>query len=176
MRLIVLITIIFMNAYTAFSSDHSIEDIRKKYQLAVYDSKVANVLSERLNKIDKPDALTLAYKGSTLALKAKHAWNPYAKLEYMNSFDEIINEAVRRNSEDIEIRFLRYSVQLNTPKYLGLSKNLSEDKSKIVSLILQKKFKDKDKKLIAEIYQFMLKSNVLTAAEREQLLAVLKTI
>lgn len=176
MKLIILITIFFMNTFATFSSDYSIEDIRKKYQLAVYDSKVANVLSDRLGKIEKPDALTLAYKGSTFALKAKHAWNPYTKLEYMNSFDEIINQAVRQNSEDIEIRFLRYSVQLNTPKYLGLSKNLSEDKSKIVNLMLQKKFKDKDKKLISEIYQFMLKSNVLTASEREQLLAVLKTI
>lgn len=176
MKLIGLLTFFFMNAFLAFSSDHSIEDVRKKYQLAVYDSKIANVLSEKLNKIEKPDPLTLAYKGSTQALKAKHAWNPYTKLEYMNSFDAIINEAVRLNSEDVEIRFLRYSVQLNTPKYLGLSKNLSEDRSKIVSLILQKKFKDKDKKLISEIYQFMLKSNVLSNAEREQLLAVLKTI
>jgi hypothetical protein len=165
-----------MNSVIAFSSNHSIDEIRKKYQLAVYDSKVANSLADKLSKIEKPDALTLAYKASTDALKAKHAWSPYAKLDYMNSFDKFINEAISMNSDDIEIRFLRYSVQLNTPKYLGLSKNLTEDKSMIVNLFLQKKFKNKDKVLITEIFQFMLKSKVLSDIEREKMLSVLKSI
>lgn len=176
MKLFSLITVLTMSTLLAFSSVHSIDDIRKKYQLAVYDSKVANALSDKLNKIEKPDALTLAYKGSTEALKAKHAWNPYTKLEYMNSFDKIINEAVRMSSDDIEIRFLRYSVQLNTPKYLGLSKNMAEDKSMIVNLFLQKKFKNKDKVMLTEIYQFMLKSKVLSDTERVKILDVLKSI
>lgn len=176
MKLFVLIAVLLMNTLPAISSVSSIEDIRKKYQLAVYDSKVANALSDKLSKIDNPDALTLAYKGCTEALKAKHAWNPYNKLDYMNSFDKIITEAVLKSSDDIEIRFLRFSVQLNTPKYLGLSKNLAEDKAMIVNLFLQKKFKNKDKVLITEIYQFMLKSKVLSNNERENMLAVLKSI
>lgn len=176
MKFFVLVAVLVMNTLLAISSVNSIDDIRKKYQLAVYDSKVANALSDKLSKIDNPDALTLAYKACTEALKAKHAWNPYNKLDYMNSFDKIITEAVLKSSDDIEIRFLRYSVQLNVPKYLGLSKNLVEDKSMIVSLFLQKKFKNKDKVLITEIYQFMLKSKVLSNAEREQMLAVLKSI
>lgn len=176
MKLLSCIIALTMSTLIAFSSNHSIDDIRKKYQLAVYDSKVADALSEKLKKIEKPDALTLAYKGSTEALKAKHAWNPYTKLDYMNSFDKIINEAVRMNSDDVEIRFLRYSVQLNTPKYLGLSKNLAEDKSMIVNLFLQKRIKNKDKVMLTEIYQFMLKSKVLSDTERTQMLDVLKSI
>ncbi len=176
MKFFVLVAVLIMNTLLANSSVNSIDDIRKKYQLAVYDSKVANALSDKLSKIDNPDALTLAYKGCTEALKAKHAWNPYNKLDYMNSFDKIITEAVLKSSDDIEIRFLRYSVQLNTPKYLGLSKNLAEDKSMIINLFLQKKFKNKDKVLVTEIYQFMLKSNVLSNNERDSMLAVLKSI
>ncbi len=176
MKFFVLVAVLIMNTLLANSSVNSIDDIRKKYQLAVYDSKIANALSDKLSKIDNPDALTLAYKGCTEALKAKHAWNPYNKLDYMNSFDKIITEAVLKSSDDIEIRFLRYSVQLNTPKYLGLSKNLAEDKSMIINLFLQKKFKNKDKVLVTEIYQFMLKSNVLSNNERDSMLAVLKSI
>ena len=176
MKFFVLVAVLIMNTLLANSSVNSIDDIRKKYQLAVYDSKVANALSDKLSKIDNPDALTLAYKGCTEALKAKHAWNPYNKLDYMNSFDKIITEAVLKSSDDIEIRFLRYSVQLNTPKYLGLSKNLAEDKSMIINLFLQKKFKNKDKVLVTEIYQFMLKSNVLSNNERDKMLVVLKSI
>lgn len=176
MKFYSLVAVLVMSTLMAFSSVHSIEDIRKKYQLAVYDSKVTNALSDKLSKIENPDALTLAYKGCTEALKAKHAWNPYNKLDYMNSFDKIINEAISKSPDDIEIRFLRYSVQLNTPKYLGLSKNLAEDKSMIVNLFLQKKFKNKDKVLVTEIFQFMLKSKVLSDSEREKMLTVLKSI
>ena len=176
MKFIGILFALIMSSIFSFSSTHSIDDIRRKYQLAVYDSKVANALSDKLNKIENPDALLLAYRASTLALKAKHAWNPYNKLDYMNSFDNIINDAVRMSSDDVEIRFLRYSVQLNTPKYLGLSKNLAEDKTKIVNLFIQKKFKNKDKVMLTEIYQFMLKSNVLSDVEREKMLEVLKSI
>lgn len=176
MKFISILFALIMSSIFSFSSTHSIDDIRRKYQLAVYDSKVANALSDKLNKIENPDALLLAYRASTLALKAKHAWNPYNKLDYMNSFDNIINDAVRMSSDDVEIRFLRYSVQLNTPKYLGLSKNLAEDKTKIVNLFIQKKFKNKDKVMLTEIYQFMLKSNVLSDVEREKMLEVLKSI
>ncbi len=56
MKLFSLMALLVMNSLMAFSSVHTIDDIRKKYQLAVYDSKVANALSDKLSKIDNPDA------------------------------------------------------------------------------------------------------------------------
>jgi hypothetical protein len=45
MKFFCLIAVLIMNSVIAFSSNHSIDEIRKKYQLAVYDSKVANSLA-----------------------------------------------------------------------------------------------------------------------------------
>ena len=175
MKKILILFILFMNIISGTEA-HSIEDIRKHYKLAVNDSRVADKLSNKLKNIQEEDALLLAYKASVEALKAKHAWSPYAKLQYMNVFEKLMNQAVQRKPDDLEIRFLRYSIQYNTPAFLGYSGNMNEDKDMIVKLFLKKKFNTRDKKLIQEVYDFMSASNSLSVVEKQKMEQILKSI
>ncbi len=175
MKKILILFIVCMNMISVTEA-HSIEDIRKHYKLAIYDAAVANKLSKKLKNIQDEDALLLAYKASVEALKAKHAWSPYTKLQQMKAFEKLMNEAVQRKSEDLEIRFLRYSIQSNTPVFLGFSVNMNEDKQKIVELFLKKKFNTHDKDLIQEVYDFMMSTNALTLKEQQKMEQILKSI
>lgn len=175
MKKILILFILIMNIIGEIEA-HSIEEIRKHYKLAVNDASVANKLADKLKKVNQPDALTLAYQASVEALKAKHAWSPYTKLQQMNAYEKLMNEAIKMKPDDLEIRFLRYSIQLNTPLFLGYSNNLTEDKQAIVNLFLKKKFNTKDKKLIKEVFDFMLNANTLSTQERLKMEEVLKSI
>jgi hypothetical protein len=58
------------------------------------------------------------------------------------------------DKNNIELTYLRYSVQYNLPAFLGYKSNLQEDKTKIVNYLKSETFEDKD--LHARIYNFML--------------------
>ncbi len=105
-------------------------DIRKRYIQAIDNSSVAEVLLSELATPATP--MLLGYKGATEALVAKHAWNPYTKLSYLQRSRRTLNEAIRRDPNNPEIRFLRYSIQYYVPSWLGYSGNLKEDKSQIL--------------------------------------------
>lgn len=155
---------------------HTIDEIRKTFQLAINNSNITEKLSSDLKKISKPDALTQAYIASLEALKAKHAWNPFTKHQYMKSFGDMMNNAVNRMPENMEIRYLRYNIQYNVPSYLGYSSNLEEDRKFIVNSFLKKNFSTTNKKLITEVYTFMVSSNSVSPEEKIKMEKVLRSL
>ncbi len=167
---------LLMVSSTHFAESHSIDEIRDKFQKAIDNSNMTDKLSMELNKIQKPEPLVLAYIASLEALKAKHSWSPVSKLQYMESHKRMMNDAVRKSPNSMEIRYLRYNIQRSVPSYLGYSKNLAEDKMFIVDAFINKKFDSKNKKLIKEVYDYMVQSNSLTPEEKLKMGKVLKSL
>lgn len=173
---LIFLVLISLNLFTSNSQAHTIEEIRKNYQLAVYDANKTEKLSIELNKIANPDALTLAYIASVEALKAKHAWNPYTKLQCLTTYERLMSTAIKKMPENMEIRFLRYTIQYNTPSFLGFSKNLNEDKAIIVDAFLKKKFITLNKILISDVYHFLVETKSISNEEKLQMQKVLKSL
>jgi uncharacterized protein YfkK (UPF0435 family) len=84
----------------------------------------------------------------------------------MDSFEKKISKAVNAMPNNIEIRFLRYSIQSNTPAFLGYSKNLKEDRNVMVSALVNRSLVNSNKKLFSEIYQFLVDENSLSQSEK----------
>lgn len=80
---------------------------------------------------------------------------------------EMLNEAVILSPSDIEIRFLRFSIQYYTPKWLGYSKNMEEDKTMIISNIHNYKSFGIDPGVLDWIEEFMINSGYCNAEEIE---------
>lgn len=157
-------------SYSILATDNiNVEDIRKGYYEAVYDSKRTDELYSQLKKVKSSDPLVQAYIGSLEALKAKHARNPYYKLSYLAQFDKTIRAAVKKAPDNLEIRFLRFSVQYYVPEFLGYSKEMQEDKQKIVYLITQKKYSEDERGLVKKVYHFMVETKSLTTSEINQM-------
>jgi hypothetical protein len=167
---------IILTIISPTSNAHSIDELRKTFQLAVESSSVTDKLSSELSKITKPDAVTLAYIASVEALKAKHTWNPMSKLQYMENHKKIMTEAVRKSPNNLEIRYLRFNVQYNVPAYLGYSGNIEEDKKFIIDAFLNKKFDTTNKNLIKEVYAFMIQTKSLSAEEKLKMEKVLRSL
>lgn len=73
---------------------------------------------------------------------AKHAVNPLSKYSYFNKGKKALESAVIKDPRNLEIRFMRYISQEQTPSFLGYNKDLSSDKSFI--LTEYKKSNDED--------------------------------
>lgn len=171
----ILLVGILLTVFTSnFTQAYDIKKIREDYITAINSSDKADELYNQLSAIKNPDPLLLAYLGSVQALKAKHAWNPVSKLSYLNQGFKTINSAVAKAPNEIEVRFLRFSLEYYVPSFLGFSKNLHNDKVKIIEL-LQKQHPiklDIDKTILKNMIYFMVHSDECTPEE----LAILEKI
>lgn len=63
---------------------------------------------------------------------AKHVFNPFKKLSYFNDGRKTMDEAIRMDPDNIEIRLMRLITQEKAPVILGYTHNISEDKNFII--------------------------------------------
>ncbi len=109
--------------------------------------------------------MVLAYFGSLEALKAKDSWNPYKKVKLLVASNKTLQQAVTASPNDMEIRFLRFSIQFYLPGFLGLSKDMHGDKNTIIQQLKQKNYGSADNDFLKNIMKFMIDSKQCTAQE-----------
>jgi len=139
--------------------------LKQEMVKAVENSKLTDSLFSRLDKFQDKTALITAYTGTLEALKAKHAWNPYNKIKYVSRSLKTMKKAIEMDSENMEIRFMRFSIEHFTPSFLGFSQELTEDREEIVKHYQQQNFGLADKTLIKNVAKFMIDSKRCTSAE-----------
>ncbi|MBK0382777.1 hypothetical protein I5M32_07375 [Pedobacter sp. SD-b] len=168
--IILLITV----SSSLFAQASNLDQIREDYIASINDSDMADKLCNQLEEIKNPSALIMAYLGSVQAIKAKHAWNPVSKMSYLKEGFGTINKAVAKDPNQLEVRFLRFSLQYYVPAFLGYSKNLINDKNKIISILRNAHTSklDVDGDILKNMVNFMIDSKKCNAEE----IAVLKKV
>lgn len=139
---------------------------RRLYLEAVKTESAATQLEQQTRSWQGKEALMQAYQGVALALKAKYSYNPYTKVSAVKEGSALLNAAVNRSAADTEIRFLRYSVEVNTPSMVGISTHLATDKAHILAFPPVRTHA-----LFSTIQGFMLSQNALSEAEKQKVRA-----
>lgn len=145
------------------------DDIRHKLTLAINSSKITDSLYKSLANIKDKPPVVISYMGALEALKAKHAWNPYSKLKYINRSEKTFVKAIAADPHNIEIRFLRFSVEHNLPGFLCDNKQLLGDREEIIALVKKEHYNSNDKSLVIAVVKFLLGSKRCTPAENAYL-------
>ena len=78
---------------------------------------------------------------------------------------EKLAEAIKADPDNVELRFLRFSVQAEAPAFLGYRDNLEEDKI----ILLAQSSEIKDRQLKQMILNRLRSSNSLTETEKAAL-------
>jgi hypothetical protein len=85
------------------------------------------------------NALYLAYKGAASAMSAGIADGVGDKLSRFNTGKKHLEQAVTMDASNAEIRFIRLSVQLETPFFLCYRSAIDSDLQEVIKAIEQKK-------------------------------------
>jgi hypothetical protein len=126
-RLVTVIILLFIfNASYAIGDLKTIRDYYFKVNTEVislgdYETFVAE------NK-DENSVEWQAYKIMTWFLKAREYYNPLNKLSAFNKGKEKLDSLLSININNVELRFLRYTIQENAPSFLGYNSKIDEDK------------------------------------------------
>ena len=138
----------------------SLIQLREQFYRASINSESADSFYAKMETVTaNSSAVLLGYKGMASFMLCNYSYNPYSKLKYFNEGKSLLDKAIVRSPENVELRFLRYSVQKNVPSFLGYSSNISDDKKLIEKNISSPEFKTFDKDLCNRIVNFLILEN-----------------
>ncbi len=159
----IILSLALLITLTSFQS-YNLAEIRKVYVTAS-DSKT-NALSfyEVMEKYDKNNETVLAYKGASLAIKAKYMPTIKAKKETFVAGATILENLIKSHPDNLEVRLIRLSIQENAPKILRYKHNIEEDKKQIL-LLFDKQSND----LKEYLKDFIIQSKSFTEVEKKQI-------
>lgn len=144
----------------------NLSQARVIYLSMAQDECKALELSKKFDKSPPTDALLKAYYGASLAAAPACLGNPMDKLKYFRKGKQLLDEAVKLQPAQLEIRFLRFATQTKAPSFLGYTGNIDEDKRYILKHLESFKQVKGNIEMSRQIADFLLNSGSLSSAEK----------
>jgi hypothetical protein len=165
MKKVLLVGLLFF-AKATFAKTPSIGEVRSLYEKAVKDESACNKLIEMLSPYNENNnPLYAGYKASAIMMMAKHVFNPFSKMSYFKKGKRILENAIKADEKNIELRFLRFNAQTHIPSFLGYNEAIKKDKE-----FLESSFsKITDAKLKEFMLPYLKDSNFMIADTNELL-------
>lgn len=128
----------------------------------VNSERNAREFASKLAVITKEDNKTLvAYKGASIAVLSKFKKEISDKSTYFKEGATLVEYAVASESNNIEIRLIRLSIQEKAPKIVNYNRNKKEDKN-----FLLDHYNEQSGSLKAYVKNFILQSKSFSTAEK----------
>ena len=130
-KLVFIITILI----SFFMKDEpKVETVRNLFYEASVNKSAAAKFQKALSVVDKNSSpVLLCYKGVAEMMQAKHVFSPFIKLAKFKNGKSMIEESISRDPDDLELRFLRFSIQSNLPAFLNYDSQIPGDKKKLIN-------------------------------------------
>lgn len=158
------LTLTFFVSLLAFALQ-DLSSVREQYSEATKSQKNAEDFYNLVANASKDNKVMLGYKGAAIALKAKFAKDRKAKKSLFIDGVKLIENAIKSEPNNIELRLIRLSIQENTPKILNYKSNINEDKKLILT-----NFGKQNQSLKEHITSFVKQSSVFSEMEKKSIL------
>lgn len=135
MKLFFISMVFIFSDISIHAAEIDISKVRKLYIEAAENEKACNAMLELLSFADVKTPLLLAYKASATMMMANYVGSPFSKLSYFKKGRKMLEQALDSDKSNVELRLLRYMVQVNTPSFLGYGDDLESDKRFILDNI-----------------------------------------
>ena len=153
------------------ATPYAVTNLRRQYQLAAADKQAGEKFYQLMAAYTQQDAVVLAYKAAAEAIRARDA-SMFNKLTYVQSASRQFDQAVKLDTDNAEIRFLRLSVESNLPAFLGLSGHVDEDRQFLVKTLLSHPRSGLDAESFGLVRSFLVERGHVSAADAKKLEAV----
>lgn len=148
-----------------FFAGQELPEVREQYFSASKSKENAEKFYTLMSKCNKENKVFLAYKGAATALKSKFTADKKLKKSLFVDGIAMVENAVKSESNNAEIRLIRLSIQENTPKILKYKSNIEEDKTLILTVF------DKQNASLKEYIKLYIKqSKVFSEKEKQTIL------
>ena len=104
-----------------------LDEVWKNYSKMASNEGLCKTAIANLSETKKHSATHLGYLGGLQTIWANHVFSPMSKLNTFNKGKKNIEQAIKKEPNNVELRFIRLSVQKNAPSFLGYQSNIKED-------------------------------------------------
>ncbi|MEP3387510.1 MAG: hypothetical protein ABJO02_04945 [Reichenbachiella sp.] len=111
-----------------FVNPDGTDSLRSQYLQAAVDKSKIESFKSTCSQTKLKHPTHLGYCTMIHFLEAKNALNPYRKLSEFNIGKKTLDSLIKTNTENIELRYLRHSIQDRVPSVLGYNDQLENDK------------------------------------------------
>lgn len=126
--MLIFIHFLFFSTSISFPvADVNIDYIRNNYEQAAKDEQLCKKLLHS-TEVKANSTLFKGYYGAFQAIYASHITNSSEKLKHFKTGKSHIEQAISSEPKNVELRFVRLSVQKMAPSFLGYNKKIEEDK------------------------------------------------
>ncbi|UYZ60918.1 hypothetical protein [Hymenobacter latericus] len=150
-------------------SPYALPALRRHYRQAAENEEASRRFHLLMRGYTQRDAVVLAYKAASEAIMAKHTGGVFDKLDRVKAASQQFDAAVALNPKHPEVRFLRFSIESNLPKFLGASKHLDEDRALLTQALLRHPQSGLDAEGFRIVRDFMLTHNHIGGPEAAKL-------
>jgi hypothetical protein len=127
-RLLALFVFFVFSSATAQVDDKQLlAEVREKMPQAFNDEKACAYLLKKCKPVVNPETVLKGYIGGLHIAQSKHA-PLFDKMSALNTGTELLEAALKEKPDNIELRFLRMTIQLNLPSFLNYNDNVESDK------------------------------------------------
>lgn len=146
-------------------ADNALREIRNELFYTEFNFDKCMDYYNRIVNLNIKSPIVQAYQAAAQSLMAKHSWNPVSKYTYLKEAQELLNKAVKEDTENPEIRFLRLYIQRSIPSYMGMSKDIAEDKAAILANLDKLNIQELGEDIAAYIAKYMASDEITTDPE-----------
>jgi hypothetical protein len=132
MKKILLLLLLFI-AQHSFSQSGDIDKWRKIYIQGPKDSLTCAKMYQLITKENSRNNTILCYRGAITAEMAAYPANKAEKIKLFNAGKGLIEQSLAKDSSNVELHFIRFTIQTSCPKALGYNRQTDADKKKILN-------------------------------------------
>jgi hypothetical protein len=165
MRILIILFTLLWSPSMSNMSKPSLVQIRNLLMQAAESKKANTQLKAALSQYGKDDILINGYRGVSTMIEAKHMFNPLSRWNKFKEGKALMEEAIKSDVNNFELRYLRFAIQTTIPPVLGYSANIEEDKKLLIAQV--QKIKDADLK--SRTINYLISTKHCTPQELNQL-------
>ena len=150
----------FVATVNANANESLLMEIRDRLPIVFEDASECERLYQKAITVNAPSPILQGYIGAIYLAKSRHS-SIFKKLSFFNQGTETLEAALKRAPNELELRFLRLTIQLNIPSFLGYNEEIASDKQFVLS-----KCKSAPPTLRQRIVNFVQESDEFTSEEK----------
>ncbi len=144
-----------------FTEDNALLiEIRQNLSEAFQERSVSDRLFAKVKAIEEAEPLLWGYIGAVYFTRAKHV-SIFNKMGAFRKGKKYLEKALEEAPDELELHFLRMTIQINLPGFLGYNDHIDEDKKFVLD-----HFETAKPKLRSRIANYVEQSEDFSAEEK----------
>jgi hypothetical protein len=132
MRSILIFFITLFFSWNTALAQPELSKIRSLFLTASNNKTSCELFKKECDKLASSLSTTIqGYRACSKMMSAKYFINPLTKLTEFKQGKQQLEHCIQKDPNNIELIYIRYSIQTHVPSFLGYSSDLDQDKQKL---------------------------------------------